>query len=251
MSAVNWDPKDGNTFPELRNKWKTVPSAFGRVTTTDLQTMSDEDLITYWREQVKLSTTGDSFSARGWYHELYKPILKGKKVLDVGAGLGYDTLTFAQHGAEVTLLDIVPENVEITTRLAGLLGVKKRARSFWMEDITTLNQLSDDYDVIWCQGSLIHAPFDFVREEIQAILAHLPVGGRWIELAYPKERWIREGSLPFDEWGEKTDGQGTPWAEWYDLNKLQRALAPAQFDTIFAFNFRDDEFNWFDLMRKD
>ena len=250
IPAHQWDPGNTATLEPLRQKWKTVPSALGRITTTDMQAMTDDDLLSYWKEQVHLSTTGDSFSARGWYHELYKPIFKGKKILDVGAGLGFDTLTFAQHGAEVTLLDIVPENVEITTRLAQLLGVRDHAHSFWMKDLSSLTQLPNDYDVIWCQGSLINAPFDFVREEIQALLKHLPIGGRWIELAYPKERWVREGSLPFEKWGEKTDGKGTPWVEWYDLDKLKLALTPAEFNTVLSFNFRDHEFNWFDLIRR-
>ena len=47
-------------------------------------------------------------------------------------------------------------------------------------------------------------------------------------------------------WGEKTDG-GAPWMEWYDLEKLLRRLEPYRFDTVLAFNFHDDDFNWFDL----
>ena len=30
-------------------------------------------------------------------------------------------------------------------------------------------------------------------------------------LAYPKSIWLREGSMHFKRWGEKTDGKGTPW----------------------------------------
>jgi len=250
IPAADWDPHNATTLEPLRRKWKTVPNADGRVTTTVLRQISDDELLAYWRKQVEQSTTGDSFSIRGWYHQLYKPILKNKKVLDVGAGLGIDALTFALHRADVTLLDIVPENVENTSRLINALGIKKHARSFWMEDLSSLAKLPNDFDVMWCQGSLINAPFDFVREEIQTLLTHLPVGGRWIELAYPKERWVREGSFPFEEWGEKTDGEGTPWVEWYDLEKLTRALTPAEFDTVISFNFRDDEFNWFDLVRR-
>jgi len=212
--------------------------------------MPIDEAVAYWRQQVEESTTGASFAVRGWYHALYKPILQGKRVLDVGAGMGIDALSFALTGADVTMLDIVPSNVELTARLAGGLGVSDRARSFLMEDLSSLDELPDEFEVIWCQGSLINAPFDFVREEIQALLLHLPVGERWIELAYPEERWIREGSLPFEAWGEKTDGEGTPWVEWYDLEKLQAALAPCEFDVVLDFNFHHDDFNWFDLIRR-
>jgi len=240
-----------DAWNSLRRKWHTVPAAMsGRVSTDDLRALNDRELLAYFLAEVDRAATGEAFSNRGWYHELYKPILARRKVLDVGAGLGIDALTFARHGADVTMLDIVRSNVEHTARLARLLGVERNARSFYMENLASLAELPTDFDVIWCQGSLINAPFEHVREEIQALLQHLPVGGRWIELAYPKERWVREGSMPFEKWGEKTDGEGTPWVEWYDLDKLRRALAPAEFDVILAFNFRDDEFNWFDLVRR-
>lgn len=248
--AQRWNPRDRRSLDALRSKWQTVPAAAdGRVSTADLASMTDAQLVRFWREQVHVSTTGANYSVRGWYHDLYKDVLRGKRVLDVGAGMGIDGLTFAQHGAEITLLDIVPSNVANTKRLSRLLGLSN-VRSFLMEDIESLAALPRDFDVIWCQGSLINAPFEFVRTEVQALLEHLPVGGRWVELAYPEQRWIREGRLPFERWGEKTDGDGTPWVEWYDLDKLKRALAPALFDVLFAFNFHNDDFNWFDLVRR-
>ena len=87
-------------------------------------------------------------------------------------------------------------------------------------------RLSRDFDAVWCIGSIHHVPFEEAREESAAITAHLKPGGRWIELAYPHERWVREGSPPFDRWGQITDGERTPWAEWYDLEKLKLRLHP-------------------------
>ncbi len=245
-----WSLRDRESLEALRQKWQTVPAAAdGRVSTADLASMTDAQVVRFWEEQVRASTTGENYTVRGWYHDLYKDVLRGKRVLDVGAGMGIDALTFARHGAEVTLLDIVPSNVAHTKRLARLLGLQSAA-SFLMEDLASLEALRRDFDVIWCQGSLINAPFDFVRAEVQALLDHLPVGGRWIELAYPRQRWEREGRLPFERWGEKTDGEGTPWVEWYDLEKLRAALAPARFDVVLHFNFHNDDFNWFDLVRR-
>jgi hypothetical protein len=109
--------------------------------------------------------------------------------------------------------------------------------------------LPGPFDVIYAQGSLINLPAALIREEVQRLLDHLPVGGRWVELAYPRERWQRDGSPPFGRWGEKTDGPGTPWVEWYDLDKRLATLAPARFEPVLAFNFHDNDFNWFDLVR--
>ena len=118
-----------------------------------------------------------------------------------------------------------------------------------MHDLTSLTGLKGMFDVVWCDGSMICAPFSLAREESALLLGHLKPGGRWIELAYPKVRWEREGKLPFDQWGAKTDGEATPWMEWYDLDRLRERLAPAQFDVVLAFEFHGSDFNWFDLIR--
>ena len=62
-------------------------------------------------------------------------------------------------------------------------------------------------------------------------------------------RWEREGRLPYDRWGEKTDG-GAPWIEWHDLKKLDYILAPAVFDVVLMTEFHNSDFIWFDLVRR-
>lgn len=239
------------TFDEwltvLRRKWSTVPAAGDRVTTTDLLQMPDAQLLAYWENERLKATTGDNYAVRGWYHTLYRDQWRGQRVLDVGAGLGMDALTFSEAGAHMTLLDIVPDNVELHRRLAGLLGVE--VESVCIEGLGTFESLGE-FDVIWAQGSLINAPFARMRQEAAALVKHLPVGGRWVELCYPKERWQREGSLPFSEWGNHTDGEGTPWMEWYDLPRLLERLDPASFEPVLAMNYHHDDFNWFDLIRR-
>lgn len=237
-------------FETLRKKWHEVPAGGdGRILTGDLLRMPDAELLDFWTRRRTESVTGTGFPVRGWYHTLYSDIFRGKRVMDVGSGMGIDGLTFAQAGAKMTFVDIVESNLAVLKRLCGLLGVSD-ARFCYMKDLSSLAELPADYDVIWAQGSLINAPFDHTRTEIQELLRHLPVGGRWIELAYPKARWEREGRLPFEKWGEKTDGVGTPWVEWYDLEKLSAALAPAKFETVLYLNFHNDDFNWFDLVRR-
>jgi hypothetical protein len=100
-------------------------------------------------------------------------------------------------------------------------------------------------------GSLHHMPYKVVRDEAQELIRHLKVGGRWLQLAYPRSRWLREGRLPFNLWGSYTDGMGTPWGEWYDLPKLLSLLEPAEFDVILYREFDNNDFNWFDLVRRE
>jgi SAM-dependent methyltransferase len=52
--------------------------------------------------------------------------LRGKKLLDVGAGLGESSVYFALLGADVTALDLSPRMVECATQLARAHGVSIR-----------------------------------------------------------------------------------------------------------------------------
>ena len=236
-------------FGLLRVKWREVPAGAHRYDTVKLLAMTPVGLVDFWEDRRRDATTGDAYSVRGWYHDLYKKVFRGMSVLDLGSGLGLDGITYAQAGARVTFADIVVENLEILQRLCTEFGIAD-ARFIHLEELSSTASLPGPFDVIYAQGSLINMPANLVREEVQMLLGHLPVGGRWIELAYPRERWQREGALPFDRWGHKTDGIGTPWVEWCDLDKRLQMLSPARFEPLLAFNFHNDDFNWFDLVRR-
>lgn len=240
---------EADPFGLLRRKWREVPAGQHRYDTADLLTMPAAELVRFWQALRNEATTGDAYRVRGWYHDLYSAVFRDTSVLDLGSGLGLDGITYAQAGARLTFADIVEENLEILQRLCRELGVT-HARFVHLQSLSSLSALPGPFDAVYAQGSLINMPADLVRDEVQLLLPHLPVGGRWIELAYPRERWLREGQLPFDEWGIRTDGEGTPWVEWYDLDKRLASLAPAQFEPLLAFNFHDDDFNWFDLVRR-
>jgi SAM-dependent methyltransferase len=178
---------------------------------------------------------------------LYADVFRGKRIIDFGCGLAFDSVYYAERGAHVTFVDIVESNVEVVRRLCRLKNINNCEFCF-MEDLGSLSALKGPCDAVYCAGSLINAPLEVTRLEAQEILKHLPVGGRWLELAYPKARWEREGKMPFETWGEKTDG-GALWMEWHDIEKVMWYLAPARFEVVLAFEYHNSDFNWFDLVR--
>lgn len=247
-TVVEWE----KPFDILRRKWVEVPitpTVNGRRRTDELLSLPDEELLELWSKSREAQTTGSGFKTRGWYHLLYADVLRDKKVLDIGCGLAFDGITFAQHGARVTFVDIAETNLQVVRRLCKILGLHD-VDFLYMRDVESLSSLELDFDVVMCMGSLHNAPFEVIRPEAQELLKHLKIGGRWLQLAYPKTRWLREGSLPFDVWGIRTDGPGTPWEEWYDLPKLLRLLKPARFDVVLYLEFDNSNFNWFDLVRR-
>lgn len=209
---------------------------------SDLLTWNDQRLASHWQS---VRDADSKFSDRGWYHELYREFLKGKKVLDIGCGFGISSITFAQFGAHVTFVDIVETNVKLCERVCTALGIQ--ANFLVMRNSKSLRELPMDYDVVTAIGSLHHAPSDYIKAEVSEIVPHLKLGGRWLQFAYPFARWKKEGSLPFDQWGKKTDGEDTPWAEPYDTEKLEKLLAPATFENMLYCEWHNQDFNWFAL----
>src|SRR5260370_19842567 len=161
--------------------------------------------------------------------------------------MGCDGLRCTAGGATWTFADIVPDNLAVIRRIASLKGLEARVRFHPIGDDLSFAGLPEDYDAIWVFGSIHHVPFEMARREAVDALGHLKPGGRWMELVYPRERWLREGALPFEQWGKLTDGERTPWAEWHDVEKVRRRLFPAPLRTVLDFEFCAQNYRWFDL----
>src|SRR5438876_6911035 len=73
-------------FKPLRAKWKVIPLASQlRARIGDVMELPDHELLRLWNDALDEQVT-----VRGWYHDLYDDGVRGKKVLDIGAGLGFD-----------------------------------------------------------------------------------------------------------------------------------------------------------------
>jgi len=204
--------------------------------------------VSIWKARQQSDINGDGFYVRGWYHLLYREFIVNKTVLEVGCGLGFDGLAFAEAGARVVLTDIVPENIELVRRVAVLLGCSSNIETRAIRQFQDYGELSQQYDVLLAVGSLHHAPRNVLEQEIPVLAQGLRAGGRWLQLAYPQKRWLRDGMPAFDRWGRSTNS-GTPWTEWYDVEKLLSLMRPVEYSLVFYCEFHHDDFNWFDLVR--
>src|SRR5207249_1858570 len=135
--------------------------------------------------------------------------------------------------------------LKVVERLCAIKGIA--GEFFYIEDNRSFAQLPYDFDAVLAIGSLINAPKEVVRDEVQALLPHVKPGGRWLHLAYPKARWEREGSLPFSEWGKVTDGPNTPWMEYHEWETLVYLFDPTRIELRFECEWHNLDFNWFDF----
>jgi SAM-dependent methyltransferase len=108
--------------------------------------------------------------------------IKGKRLLDVGCGLGEASVYFAILGADVTSSDLSKGMLDATRRLAQINGVTVKTHVASAEDM----QLSPDtkFDIIYAGNLLHHVD---IEETITRIKPHLADDGvfvTWDPLAY-------------------------------------------------------------------
>ncbi|TAF34644.1 MAG: class I SAM-dependent methyltransferase [Cytophagales bacterium] len=110
--------------------------------------------------------------------------LKGKKVLDVGAGLGESSVYFALQGAEVYYNDISPQMGEFANALAARYGVKIHTVIAPAEKIAFGEGF---FDIVHCANLMHHVPKDEHLKWISNIHYFLKKGGwlyTWDPLKY-------------------------------------------------------------------
>jgi len=79
--------------------------------------------------------------------------IAGKRVLEVGCGMGLHTELMARAGAQVTAIDISPKSVAATQARLALKGVAAEVR----EGDAELLDAPEAYDFIWSWGVIHHS----------------------------------------------------------------------------------------------
>lgn len=137
--------------------------------------ISVEDVRAYWNARpcnIRHSTKPvgtreyfDEVEARKYFVEPHIPLFaqferwQGKKVLEIGCGIGTDTMNFARAGATVTAVDLSDESLQVA---------RKRAEVFGLEDRITFIQANGErlseyvpvetYDLVYSFGVIHHTP---------------------------------------------------------------------------------------------
>jgi SAM-dependent methyltransferase len=83
----------------------------------------------------------------------------GKKVLEVGCGIGTDTMNFARAGATVTAVDLSSESLALARQRAEVFDLDD-AITFFEVDAEHLPDVVpvDEYDLVYSFGVLHHTP---------------------------------------------------------------------------------------------
>ncbi len=91
-----------------------------------------------------------------WMHEVMGfDRYAGRRLLEVGCGMGTDLLQFARGGAICTGVDLTPRSIEISRHRFQLYGIPG---SFLVTDGERLPFPDNTFDVVYSNGVLHHTP---------------------------------------------------------------------------------------------
>jgi 2-polyprenyl-3-methyl-5-hydroxy-6-metoxy-1,4-benzoquinol methylase len=117
----------------------------------------------------------DEVEARKYMVESHIPAFadfeqwRGKKVLEIGCGIGTDTINFARHGAQVTTVDLSAKSMELAEQRAAVFNLQDKIR-FLPGNAEQLSAFVpvEPYDLIYSFGVIHHTPHpDNVLEELR------------------------------------------------------------------------------------
>src|SRR2546423_3371116 len=107
----------------------------------------------------------DEVEARKYHVEAHIPGFAqferwaGKRVLEVGCGIGTDTINFARAGATVTAVDLSTESLTVARQRADVFGLQDRITFFSAnaEQLSEVIQVQP-YDLVYSFGVIHHTP---------------------------------------------------------------------------------------------
>ena len=133
-----------------------------------------EDVQNYWnrrpcnirhsRQEVGTRAYFDEVEARKYFIEPHiVPFAdfsrwKGKKVLEIGCGIGTDTINFARAGAWVTAVDLSHESLALAQKRAATFGLSNINFYYANAEKLTAAVPVETYDLVYSFGVIHHTP---------------------------------------------------------------------------------------------
>jgi 2-polyprenyl-3-methyl-5-hydroxy-6-metoxy-1,4-benzoquinol methylase len=113
---------------------------------------------------------------------------RGKKVLEIGCGIGTDTINFARAGAQVTAVDLSDASQEVAKQRAAVFGLQDRIR-FYAGNAEQLIAFVpvEPYDLVYSFGVIHHTPHpERVMEQVRQ---YLRPGSTVKVMVYHRHSW--------------------------------------------------------------
>jgi len=173
------------------------------VTNTGFENIGIERVRDYWNlrpcniqhslKEIGTKEYFDEVEARKYFVEPHIPGFaefsrwKGKKVLEIGCGIGTDTMNFARAGAEVTAVDLSSDSLEIARKRAKAFGLNNiRFYQSNAEELTSVVPI-ERYDLVYAFGVIHHTPHP--RTVIEQIPRYMGTDSILKTMVYHRNSW--------------------------------------------------------------
>ena len=196
--------------------------------------MSIEEVQKFWNERpCNIRHSNKEIATKEYFEEVtarkYKvephilsfanfPSYEGKKVLEVGCGIGTAAQSFCEAGAVYTGIDLSDKSIEIANKRMAVFGFTNNS-SIFQADIETFYN-TEKYDLVYSFGVLHHTPNTELA--IQNIFNLLKPGGEFKLMMYAKNSWknfeIQDG---LDQYEAQS---GVPIAKTYSKEEIYTLL---------------------------
>jgi len=194
----------------------------------------EKKIIEYWNNRpCNIKHSAQPIGSREFFNEvsarrfLVEPhipefagfhLWNGKRVLEIGCGIGSDAEEFAKHGAEYVGVDISHESVTLSQQrfeLAGLDG------EFQIRDASQPLTDLGKFDLVYSYGVIHHFPgIDQIVKNVHDVLVP---GGEFRFMVYAKNSWkyamIQKG---LDQYEAQA---GCPYAQAFTKEEIVQLLS--------------------------
>lgn len=136
--------------------------------------MSIEDIKKFWNSRpCNIGHSNKEIGTKDYFDEIEKkkyhvephipvfaefPKYEGKKVLELGCGIGTDSIQFAKNGAELTIIELSEKSLDICKKRFEVYGLKA---NFYLGNIEELDSFlpMQTFDLIYSFGVIHHTTF--------------------------------------------------------------------------------------------
>lgn len=108
--------------------------------------------------------------------------IRGKRILELGAGAGEAAVYFAKQGALATATDLSPRMLEVASRVAALHGVNIATRVCSAEDLSQFER--DSFDIVYAANLLHHVNIERCLDEVKRVLRPGGLAAFWDPVAH-------------------------------------------------------------------